>query len=162
MENMDINFKDLFQEAKEKAAFVKKVVVGGPEVKFPYMKIEDGTLTLDNWTWKVAGIVTPLLLKEGATRWVIPLLLGSFTGMTQLMIVVAILVGLTQTKFGKPVEEGEEIHTSADKGVVEFMNKGLWGLFLDYGIQSGIGNLERGWVSYWKKPQITTAIVVES
>ena len=157
---MNINFKELFTEAKEKAAFVKKVVVGGPEVKFPYMKIEDGTLTLDSWTWTVAGFVTPMLLKEGATRWVLPLLLGSFTGITQLMIVVAILVGLAQTKFGKPVEEGE-ISSPADKGIVDFMNKGLWGLFLDYGLQRGIGDLTRGRVTFWKKPQPTVAIVVE-
>ena len=80
----------------------------------------------------------------------IPAVIGSFTGVTQIAIVVFILINLAQTKFGKPVEvseEGQKVQ-GVDAGIIEYLNQGLWEMTVDYTVGRGLSDFVRGHVTF--------------
>ncbi len=142
-------FKALVEEAIEKAKFVKSVEVGGDN-KFPFMSLNDGVLTVDKVTWFFGGAFLPGAASYGVTKFVIPAVIGSFTGVTQLAIVVFILINLAQTKFGKPVEvseEGQKVQ-GVDAGIIEYLNQGLWEMTVDYTVGRALSDFVRGHVTF--------------
>jgi hypothetical protein len=151
----------MFEQAVETAKFVKEVKVGG-DTNFPYMKLENGILTIDSITWMVGSTLLPMGTSLGITRFVIPAIIGSFTGVTQLGIVIFILINLAQTKFGKPIEAVDgKMPKGADAGLVEYVNKGLWSMAVNYTIERGIGDFVRSHVSFLKRTPKPVAVVEE-
>lgn len=149
-------FKALLEEALEKAKFVKSVeVVEG--VKIP--SIKNGILQVDKATWFFGSALLPGITSYGVTKFVIPAVIGSFTGVTQLAIVVFILINLAQTKFGKPVvtEDGQKLE-GVDAGIIEYLNKGLWAMAVDYTVGRALSDFVRGHVTL---PNRTKNIQVE-
>lgn len=150
---MKNKFKEILDEAVETARFVKDVQVGG-DAKFPYMSLKEGTLTIDRITWAVGSRLLPLVTSMGVTRFVIPALIGSFTGVTQLAIVIFILINLAQTRFGKPIEVEKDKQTvkeqlvGSDAGVIQYVSDGLWSMLVDYTIARGMGNFIRNHVTH--------------
>lgn len=153
---MKNKFKEILDEAVETARFVKDVQVGG-DAKFPYMSLKEGTLTIDRITWAVGSRLLPLVTSMGVTRFVIPALIGSFTGVTQLAIVIFILINLAQTRLGQPIEAQidengkEQVLTGSDAGIVQYISDGLWSMLVDYTITRKVSGFIRDHVRYMNK-----------
>lgn len=146
-------FKALVEEAIEKAKFVRSVeVVEG--LKFPSMSLANGILSVDSFTWSLSQAFLPGMASFGVTRFLLPMVIGSFTGVTQLAIVVFILINLAQTKFGKPVEfENGEQPKGADAGIVDYINNGLWSMTVRYSFDRLAYNFGRQYVTLIKSPK---------
>lgn len=162
---MKNKFKEILDEAVETARFVKDVQVGG-DAKFPYMSLKEGTLTIDRITWAVGSRLLPLVTSMGVTRFVIPALIGSFTGVTQLAIVIFILINLAQTRFGQPIEAQidengkEQVLTGSDAGIVQYISDGLWSMLVDYAITRKVSGFIHDRVRYMnKKTEMVEAVV---
>lgn len=156
---MDFDFKEAFNQAIEKAKFVKKVVVGGEDVQFPHMNLVNGILTVDSITWELGNAFLPMGVQFGASKVLIPLLFGSFTGITQITIAVMIFIHIVQGKFGQKIPAGEVRMNKADDGIIDFSKTRLLAIVSDYVIQRGVNDLTRKHVTFWKKPEILTSVV---